>query len=960
MNDVQKSRLRVLLFFISSFFVLMLLVVSSFMMNRSIAIPAQATQNHISAVAQALSDLVTVEELRSFRGEDDTKTPEYLALKQRMNEFAARYNVDKVDFWQDNGDGMFYVIIDSDINPQTWLSFKDLLEIEGIARRALQGIPVTTDLREYHPDWKGRLYSFVPIFDNNGKLYCVGTVSLDDEIITSQQDNLRLLLLLEILLVATAVGSGALNILLFRNQAVQNAAANIAKSQFLASMSHEIRTPMNAIVGMSELILRERLPPEAQEYARGIKQAGANLLSIVNDVLDYSKIEAGKMEIAEEPYLLASLVNDVVNIIRMRLIEKPIRFSTNIDANLPNSLLGDEVRLRQILLNLLGNAVKYTGWGFISLTITVDENYEIKKEQSGVAAENVVSGEKVCLKIVVADSGIGIKEEDQEKLFAEFTQIDVVKHVEGTGLGLAITKRLCSAMSGDLNVSSIFGKGSAFTAIIPQTVLSKVPFADVVSPEQKKVLVYERRKTYSRSISWSLENLNVPFQIVEDKDSFTAALSREAWFYVFSGYGLYQNIQPLLSNMEQKPGLALMIEQGAEAQIPNVRFLPMPVHALSIANVLNDVPDTKSTFDAGSLSMVKFSAPTARVLVVDDISTNLKVAEGLMAPYGMIVDTCLSGAESIEFVKRWHYDIVFMDHMMPEMDGIESAYAIRALGYEYRYLPIVALTANALSGMKEMFLSKGFNDFLAKPIEISKLDAILSKWIPRIKWGKPKTQQLKLVLPGEINLSISGVDVQWGIRMAGGSEKNYRNVLISFCRDTRKRLALLRKGVDSEDLDIKQFTIIVHALKSAAAIIGAEEESAAAARFENAGRVEDRDYIQQELPVFCDRLEELAENIRYALHPEPEEEKADAAETILFSEEDLVFRPLLRKLQEALEKQIVEDIDRTIDELEAKVQNPHLLKAIQALSDQVLTGDFMEAAEKIRGLLKELEAFQAE
>jgi CheY-like chemotaxis protein len=480
----------------------------------------------------------------------------------------------------------------------------------------------------------------------------------------------------------------------------------------------------------------------------------------------------------------------------------------------------------------------------------------------------------------------------------------------------------------------------------------------VVSAQEKPVLVYERRESYSRSISWSLENLKVPHAVVEDENAFAATVARENWFYVFAGYNLYKDIQPVFSGMEQQPKLGLMVERGTEAQLNNARFISIPVQTLSIANVLNDVSDSRSCFDGGSIAEVKFSAPTARILVVDDINTNLLVAEGLMAPYGMIIDSCLSGAESIEFVKRRSYDIVFMDHMRPEMDGIETTIAIRALGEEYQKLPIIALTANALSGVKEMFLSKGFSDYLAKPIEISKLDAILVKWIKREKWEKPI-----VVYKGKgsesSSLVIPGLNVERGIRMTGG-EENYRNVLVSFYRDTRKRLDQLRKGVDTPsvyatELDIKQFTIIVHALKSSAAIIGATAESEIAAQLENAGRAEERRSIQEELPGFCDRLEELTEHIRVALDMSEEELEEDA---VTVTEADLTLQPLFLKLQDALEKQTIEDIDRIIGELEQEGQNPDMLKMTRALSDLVLIGNFKEAAEKIGVLLKEFDAFQ--
>jgi signal transduction histidine kinase len=270
---------------------------------------------------------------------------------------------------------------------------------------------------------------------------------------------------------------------------------------------------MNAISGMSELLLRRDLPDDARAEAQDIKQAASNLISIINDILDLSKIEAGKMEIIPVKYMFASLVNDTVNIIRMRLTEKPIRFYTNIDGNIPNSLIGDEIRLRQILLNLLSNAAKYTDKGYISLSITVQKRGK----------------EQVLLEITVTDSGKGMKNEDLEKLFGSFVQVDTKKNrgIEGTGLGLAITKKLCEAMGGDIGVESEYGKGSVFTVHIPQGINSTNAFAAVENAAGKKVLVYEHRTVYAKSVCWSLDNMGVPHILTSTPEEFAEALLRE-------------------------------------------------------------------------------------------------------------------------------------------------------------------------------------------------------------------------------------------------------------------------------------------------------------------------------------------------------------------------------------------------------------------------------------------------
>jgi signal transduction histidine kinase/CheY-like chemotaxis protein/HPt (histidine-containing phosphotransfer) domain-containing protein len=663
-------------------------------------------------------------------------------------------------------------------------------------------------------------------------------------------------------------------------------AANHTKSDFLASMSHEIRTPMNAISGMAELLLRRNLHDDAKAEVQDIKHAASNLISIINDILDFSKIEAGKMDIIPANYMLSSLINDTVNIIHMRLTEKPIRFFTNIDSNIPNSLIGDETRLRQILLNLLSNAVKYTDKGFISLSIIAQK------------CEN----EQVFLEITVTDSGKGIKFEDQTKLFDSFVQFDTKKNkgIEGTGLGLAITKKLCEAMGGDVSMESVYGKGSTFTVHISQGINSTESFATVHNTVDKKVLVFERRIVYAKSVCWSLQNMHIPHTLVTTLEEFTNALLHEEWSYVFSGLGLYEIIKTVMDRFtddfpsRKKPSLALMVEWGIEVSIPNVRFISLPIQSQSIANVLNGKANTKGFVD--SFDNVRYTLPHARLLVVDDIAINLKVAEGLLAPYHATVDTCLSGAEAVETVKRRNYDLIFMDHIMPVMDGIEATKAIRnwekeqgAQGITRSAVPIIALTANAVVGMREMFIEKGFNDFLAKPIDVSKLDEILDRWIPNKEkgngeWGvgsrdrnsnndsasllysNTSNKEIHSLLPTPHSpLFIPGIDVKRGIAQVGGKEETYRKLLSLFYTDIEQRILMIKNSTE----DITAIANQAHALKGVTANLGVTEFTVEAAQLEAACKVGDIDYMKGNLDCFINHLSELGNNISVALEQEP-------------------------------------------------------------------------------------------
>jgi len=730
-------------------------------------------------------------------------------------------------------------------------------------------------------------------------------------------------------------------------------AASKSKDEFLAKMSHEIRTPMNAITGMAELALREERQELVREHILTIKQASANLLSIINDILDFSKIESGKMEIVPVSYQLSSLVNDTINIIRMRLMEKPIRFFTNIDGNIPNNLFGDETRLRQVFLNLLTNAVKYSEKGVIGLTITVDKRND----------------KQVRIKIAVSDTGKGIKQEDQEKLFDEFVKVDVKNNqgIEGTGLGLAITKRLCAAMGGEISFESEYGKGSVFTAVIPQNVELEIPFAAVEEPEKKKILVYEGRSVYAGAVCWTLKNLSVPHTLVENQEDFAAALYRDEWFYVFSSYGLYNKIKPVIEQSDsafyngKKPPMALMVEWGTEAYVPGVRFVSIPIQSLSIANILNGKVDSKDDQNTG---IFRFSFPGARLLVVDDIATNLKVVEGLLAPYKTKVDTCTNGLQAIEYIKNAasrnkEYDVVFMDHMMPGMDGIEATIAIREWEKEQadetqgndknsrKQIPIIALTANAVVGMREMFIEKGFNDFISKPIDVSKLDEILNRWIPeeKRKEEKDRKEQEK---DHVIWISIHGVDTAKGISMTGGTLDGYIQVLTLFLKDVKDRLPLLQEAPNPDNLSL--FITNVHALKSASASLGAQDVSTAAAELEAAGKTADMIFIRKELPIFERQLEELAQNIEAVLKaktPEKQDTPQDEAVPL-----PAAYSRLFNDLADAIKAKKSADIDRLLEEIDHKPLNSKTRETLNKISDEVLMTEFDKALNIIEELLK--------
>jgi signal transduction histidine kinase/DNA-binding response OmpR family regulator/HPt (histidine-containing phosphotransfer) domain-containing protein len=633
--------------------------------------------------------------------------------------------------------------------------------------------------------------------------------------------------------------------------------ASEAKSDFLARMSHEIRTPMNAILGMLELILLKNPPPDIREDTLVIRRSGANLLSIINDILDFSKIESGKLEITPARYSLASLINDAAGIIRMRLLEKPIYFIIDIDSKLPIMLIGDETRLRQILLNLLSNALKYTQEGYFSLSVSGDS------PRDGA----------MLLKFEVADTGIGIKDEDIDKLFGDFTQLEVSRNrgVEGTGLGLAITRSLCAAMDGEISVRSKYGEGSVFTVRIPQKVDDSRPLAFVASPWSKRVLICESRRFIGESIARSLENLGVWSTCVSNREEFLKSAEDGVYSHIFVPTASFEEIRRLLRTWrEPHPMVVLLAELGETSFYENFNMLDMPVHTISIANLLNSGEARRPYNESEGLDSAfysRFAAPTARILVVDDINTNLKVIKGLLAPYEVKTDICISGSEAVARARANRYDLIFMDHMMPDMDGIETAAAIREMGAEdayYRDVPIVALTANAVVGQRELFLRNGMNDFLAKPIDLQKLAAILKKWLPPDKQiERTATGNEIAKADAVVDFSVPGVSVETGLRNLGSSFAAYADILGDFCRDAEARAEQLETSAREGDLTL--YMILAHALKGAARSVGAERFADFAAEMEARAKSGDHAGVKAQSGAFLAALGELVSDIRAAL-----------------------------------------------------------------------------------------------
>ncbi len=518
--------------------------------------------------------------------------------------------------------------------------------------------------------------------------------------------------------------------------------ANEAKTDFLANTSHEIRTPINAVLGMNEMILRETAKAEAMEnadakaylevfrkiktYSGNVDSAGSNLLAIINDILDFTKIEEGKMDIVPVEYQLSSVLNDVSNMIYFKAGEKKLNFTTDVDETLPDNLYGDVVRVRQVITNILNNAVKYTDKGSVSLKIT------------GTRPDCTENG-KPLLNLVaeVTDTGIGISKENIGKLFGKFERLDLVRNStkEGTGLGLAITKMLLDMMHGRIDVESEYGKGSTFTVTVPQGIVSDEPIGNF-------------REKFEKSIG--------------EKEDYHES----------------------------------------------------------------------------------FTAPSAKILVVDDTRMNLIVATEMLKDTKMYIDTAISGSDAVKMTLKTRYDVILMDQRMPEMDGEETLHEIRSFpGSPNRHTPVICLTADAVVGAKERYIAKGFDDYLSKPIEGRVLENMLRKYISpdKIKTvcRTEKTPDAKLSpkedkagrMRGLEYLAKCGIDTGKGIANCGGEEEFYRSILLEYLNSSYEKKKKLEDFLKAGDME--GYGIQVHSLKSTSATIGATALSEKALELEH-------------------------------------------------------------------------------------------------------------------------------
>ncbi len=619
---------------------------------------------------------------------------------------------------------------------------------------------------------------------------------------------------------------------------------NMTNSVFLSNVSHEIRTPMNAIVGMADILLREELNPRSRECLDNIKASVDMLLSVVNDILDVSKIKDGSLNIIEQEYEPMSVLNDLSVMFLNRIGDKPIELIFSIDKDLPEKLFGDSKRIKQVLVNLLNNAVRFTEAGFICLTIKVEEKED----------------DFCLLSFSIEDSGRGIGEEEKEELFSPFLNDDTSgrdgNEGPGLGLGLTICRQLIRIMGGEIGVESTFGSGSRFFFTISQDIINPSPAATLKESARGKAVYHAFRNSYAEesflrmSEQYGIRTVEYSTETLRD----ILAGGETAGYLFTDDPGMIGEANlPKLSEADIRlciltdPLSSSSRDKGDEGFI----LVNKPLYSLNFCQILNEneFSGNERTYE------LNFTAPEARILIVDDNEMNIQVAKGLLAPLNMRIDTADNGKTGVESVLGASYDIIFMDHMMPVMDGIEAMEKIRSLsGGNLNDLPIIALSANATAEAEELFREKGFTDFIAKPIRIKELIKCILTWLPeeKIIRGNKETEPEDISLPKEevvIPSEIEGLNVEEGISYCG-SPALFLKCIVIFYRIIDKKAKIISDYL--EDGCVRELTIEVHALKNSARMIGAAELSADFKELERLGNEDDLKALNEKVPPVLD------------------------------------------------------------------------------------------------------------
>ena len=736
--------------------------------------------------------------------------------------------------------------------------------------------------------------------------------------------------------------------------------ANRSVEDFLANVSHELRTPINAVTGITSVMLKNENDPDKRKDVVAIRMAGNRLFNQVENILDYTEIDAGRVIVSEESYMLSSLINDIIAEYRLDKSDNKLELIFDLEAGMPLTLLGDGRKIKKIIMHLIDNAAKFTKEGGIYVRV-----YAMHKSY----------GINLCIK--VSDTGAGIAEEELGKITERFFQANGGRNRKtgGLGLGLAIVYGMVASMDGFIQMESVEGDGTTVSVSIPQKVADPTPSMQLVNRENVCIGLYLRpekyeipavRDYYNTAVSHMVKELDVMVHRVFDLEELKKLTAKYQLTHLIIGKEEYDESSDYYEDMDQSVEIIVVADDNFRPmKNSRVIFVRKPFFSLPIVNVLNAQSDS----DAEGENVIW---PGIRVLVVDDEPMNLMVAEGIFQSYQMIVTTAESGKEAIELCKKETFDLVFLDHMMPEMDGVETLKILRKTQTDTSKVnTVIAFTANAVSGAREMFLREGFDEFISKPIEEQELKRLLRKVLPedaavyceentvtpdQADKEQPKIQQtvpengMRDKLAG---LGTRGFDTKAGLQYARNDYEFYEKLLVMFAKDSEGKILNLDKSLYEENSE--NYRTYVHALKSSSRMIGANDLSEMALKAEEAAKRQETDYLRANHEKLIDHYRETVRHIVDALNlPQTEHiEEKPAADTEI-TKEELLSR--LAGLCDGLKTFEVDIVESLLEELQVfAYRGKSVYGLLREVRQDVEDFELSAAAEKTETLIGSVE-----